>query len=303
MKLLGITFLFLVYAALSTAETSGIEPSTEVVLEVPAARVSLIQNTLIAAPIAGVVKQVAVKEGDRIQEDAALVVLDSKLSMRELEAATAGFEAADLESKKNVSKRYAERTLEVHKLELKQNQLANQSIRGAVSKIEIEKMKMVVDQATLAIEQSEYDLLVAAAKAKEKMAAVRMAQAKVDQHTIASTVSGMIAQVDVEAGEWVEAGKPIARIISLDPIRVECFVDGRKYADDLVGHPVRFIPDLGDSTSSENQLTAAGEITFVSPELHAVTSQVRVWATIKNPERRIRAGMNGRLVIEARREK
>ena len=56
----------------------------------------------------------------------------------------------------------------------------------------------------------------------------------------------MITEIDVEPGEWVEAGKPIIRIISLDPLRAECFIDGRRFGSELVGHVVRFHPSSID---------------------------------------------------------
>ena len=287
--------LSLLFSSSATAEIPEESPS---LLTVDSARVSLIQNAVIAAPISGVVGNVDVKEGDQVVRGDRLAQLDSQQAVSELEAAKAAFEAARMESEKNVNKRYAERTLEVHQLELKQSQLANKSFSGAVSTIEIEKLKMVVDQARLAIEQAQYDLLVAGAKAKEKRAAVKISEERLSRHSIQTTVQGLVAEVNVEPGEWVEAGKPLARVISLHPIRVECFVDGRDHGMELVGHTVRFRPEM--SNGSRSQKEYVGKVTFVSPELHPVTGQARLWATIDNSTLEIRAGMHGQVVIDAK---
>ena len=288
------------FGSYSNAETLGdVQAEPQPILKIDAARSSLIQNVFIATPIAGVVGSVDVKEGQLVKDGTRLAQLDDQQAATELEAARAAFQAADLESKKDVNKRYAERTLRVHELELMQNLSANQKLSGSVSKLEVEKSRMVVDQARLAIEQAEYDLMVAGAKAKEQLAAVKISEAKVEKHAIQSTVSGMVSEVDVEAGEWVEAGKPIVRVISLDPIRVECFVDGRKHGMELIGHPVRFIPKVGASAAELGD-TYVGKVTFVSPELHAVTGQARLWATVDNPKLKIRAGMQGQLIIDAK---
>ena len=265
-------------------------------LTVDEAQVSLIQNAFIAAPMAGVVAKVDVSEGQKVEAGTRLVLLSDEQAKTELEAAKAAFEAARLASANDVDQRYAQRTLEVRQRELQQSEIANSSFRGTVSATELEKLRLVVDQSRLAIEQAEHDLLVARANAAEKKAAVRIAEERLKKHGIETTVAGMVTEVDVEAGEWVEAGKPIVRVISLNPIRIECFVDGHKHGMELVGKSVTFEPRL----PAKDEKPLRGKVTFVSPELDAVTGQVRLWATIENPNYTVRAGMFGKLIIDSK---
>tara|TARA_R110002049_G_scaffold4601_6_gene32851 strand:+ start:24749 stop:25675 length:927 start_codon:yes stop_codon:yes gene_type:complete len=268
-------------------------------LKVNGAQVSLIQNTFVASPIAGVVSQVNVVEGVRVQSGVCMVQLDDQHARTEVAAARAKLQAAQLESSNDIDQRFAERTLEVRRQELQASLQANQRYAGAISDTEIERLKLVVDQSQLAIEQAKHELAVARARAGEQQAALEIAQAMLDKHAIKTTVDGIVAEVAIEPGEWVEPGTPIVRVIALDPIRVECFVDGRSYGPELVGARVKFYPDLG-TKAKDSLLPLTGEVAFVSPEVHAVTSQARLWATIRNPNHRIRAGLQGRLVIETR---
>ncbi len=99
----------------------------------------------------------------------------------------------------------------------------------------------------------------------------------------------------------MDTGKPVVRIISLDPIRVECFIEEASRGNEFVGCKVEFFPehqDAASSTAAESPLM--GHVTFVSSELHPVTGQARLWAEIANPDQRVRAGTHGRLVIELR---
>jgi macrolide-specific efflux system membrane fusion protein len=69
-----------------------------------------------------------------------------------------------------------------------------------------------------------------------------------------------------------------------------------------VGRKVEFFPEKRPEQGSSTTIAPvalAGHVTFVSPELHPVTGQARLWATLANPDGRLRAGMHGRLVIHA----
>lgn len=277
----------------------GAGPARAQRIEIEAAQVSLIQNTLVAAPISGVVAKVHVREGDPVALDTPIAQLDDGQAETELKAAEAAYEAARLEADNDVDARYAQRTLEVRQRELQQSLDANRAYSGAVSETEIDKLRLVVDQSGLAIEQAEHQQQVAAAKAIEQLAAVQIARTRLGKFQILAPARGLVVEVSVEPGEWVEAGKPIARSISLDPIRVECFVDGSQHGGELVGREVEFSCSTDDEDPQSESIKLSGEVDFVSPELNPVTGQIRLWATVKNPNKRARAGMRGRLVIRA----
>ncbi len=282
--------------ALCVALLGGVGLSAEETIHVEEAQVSLIQNAFVAAPIAGVVAEVTVSEGNQVTIDDLLAKLDDQQAKTELEAAQAAYDAARLESDNDVDARYAVRTLEVRQRELDQSLETNEGVPGAVSETEIEKQRLVIDQARLAIEQAQHQQNVARARAIEKRAAVQIAAAKVEKHSIHTTVSGKVVEVAIEPGEWVDAGKPIVRVISLDPIRVECFVDGRKYGPELEGRKIEFFPNSPSQIDGKSQ-KLTGIVEFVSPELNPITGEARLRAAVKNPLRRLRSGMKGRLVI------
>lgn len=271
-----------------------------VTLEIADAQVSLIQNTFVATSIAGIAAQVQVTEGDHVRPGDQLIQLDTERALTELEAAKASYDAARLICDHDVHVRYARRTMEVRQRELEQSFEANQRHPGTASESEISKQQLMVDQAQLAIEQAEHDHLVALANVREKSAAIEIAQAQLRRHGITTPVEGEVVEVAIEPGEWVELGKPLVRVISLDPVRIECFIDGLSFGDELVGRKVEFFPDRhGNPSADANAIPLVGQVTFVSPELHPLTGQARLWATIANPDRAVRAGVHGRLLIHA----
>ncbi|MEM9588684.1 MAG: HlyD family efflux transporter periplasmic adaptor subunit [Planctomycetota bacterium] len=288
-------------------------------LTLPGAQASLIDSTWVATPIAGVIRSVGAREGTTISEGTWLVTLDDQLPRTELAAANAALQAAQLESENDVDRRYAEKTLAVRQRELAQSEQANQRFQGTVSDSELDKLRLVVSQSQLAIEQAKFQQKLARSRVSEKQAAMRIAEAKLRQHTLVAPVSGTIAKVDARVGEWVEQGKPLVRLISSEQMRVECFVDAGVSAEQLVGRAVEFVPDplprptTSPRPSGSRSTQSAprpsrdqappkpiqGHVTFISPELEPVSKQARLWATIDNRAGRVRAGMKGTLIIQS----
>ncbi|MCM2372493.1 hemolysin D [Rhodopirellula sp. ICT_H3.1] len=303
----------IVASAISVRSTHADEP-----IQIDQAQVLLIQNTSLSTPIAGRVDSVEIVEGEQIVPGRVLARLDERRARGEWSAAQAALHAAMIQAENDVNTRYAKRSLEVRERELQQSDEANKRYPGSVTATEIDRLQLVIDQAELAVEQSEQEREIAQATAAEKQAACELAKQRLDEHTIESTINGQVAEVFVQNGQWVEAGAPIVRLISLDPIRVSGFVDGRLHDSGLVGRKVRFeiappqpssdvtsfaANSNGDSkVAVENNVDEAtvlyGVVTFVSAELHPVTSQVRLWATVDNPNRKARPGMRGKLTID-----
>jgi macrolide-specific efflux system membrane fusion protein len=256
------------------------------------ARTVLMQNTLVSTPIAGVVASVDVREGDRVTADSTLLRIRGDLAEQELLAAKASLDVARLESASDIHLRSARRMLDLHRLAMRQSRLANETYPGVVSDMELEKIQLDADRATLTIEQAEHQQAIAAADAVAKAAAVAIAQTRRDRHTLRAGVTGMVAEVGIEPGEWTAAGHPIIRILSLDPIRIECFIDGQRHGRELIGRDVVFVPD-----GERKKTRLKGKITFVSPERDPVSGQVRLWATMNNPDGRVGSGVPGELVI------
>jgi macrolide-specific efflux system membrane fusion protein len=105
----------------------------------------------------------------------------------------------------------------------------------------------------------------------------------------------MIVQVNQHEGEWVQSGKTVVRVLRVDRLRAEGFVLAKKLTGDLVGRRATLKIDL----PGEPDAAFDGKITFVSPEVNAVSGQVRVWAEFENRKLKLRPGLHGSLMIHA----
>ncbi|MEO9590509.1 efflux RND transporter periplasmic adaptor subunit [Rhodopirellula bahusiensis] len=285
----------------ASATNGGVSPlladdAKPAIIVIEGAQSMLATDLALAAPIAGRVTSLAVAEGQRVSANDLLVQLDDRRARAELAAAEAAAKAAELSATSDVDQRYAERTREVRMRELEQSIDANKRYKNSVTATEIDRLQLVIDQAGLSIEQARKELEVAEARANEKRSLVKMAELKLRDHRIGSPIVGSVAETMVSAGEWVDAGTPLLRLVSLDPIRVSGFVDGRQYGPELKSRPVEF--EWTESLDGEETVTKLqGEVTFVSQEVHPVNSQIRVWASFRNPDEKARPGIRGTMRI------
>ncbi|KLU01442.1 multidrug efflux pump [Rhodopirellula islandica] len=285
-----------VAATLCISSSLQADESGNQAIVIEAAQATLVTDLPLAAPVAGRVRSLSVVEGQQVSKGELLVQLDDRRAKAELEAAQAASQAAALQSTSDVDQRYAERTREVRMRELEQSLDANRRFQNSVTATEIDRLQLVIDQAGLSIEQAHKESEIAEANANEKQSLVRMAELRVAEHRLESPLSGSVAEVTVSPGEWVDAGQPLLRLISLDPIRVSGFVDGRQHGAELNGRAVEF--EWTESINGQENITVLrGEVTFVSLELHPVNSQVRMWASLRNPDRKARPGVRGTLRI------
>jgi membrane fusion protein (multidrug efflux system) len=129
------------------------------------------------------------------------------------------------------------------------------------------------------------DLDAADARAKQADAVVRNLQATISKKTIRAPFDGRIGVRQVELGQVVSPGSPIASLQSVNPIRAEFWMPQQALADVAVGQRARLRTDTFPEAAWD------GEITMVSPEVDAATRNVRVRATFSNGDGRLRPGM------------
>ncbi len=129
------------------------------------------------------------------------------------------------------------------------------------------------------------DLDAAEARAKQANAAVATLQATIAKKTIRAPFDGRISIRQVELGQVVAPGTPIASLQSVSPIYAEFWMPQQALADLRAGQRVRVRTDAFPGASWE------GDVTTVNTEVDVATRNVRVRATIPNADGRLRPGM------------
>lgn len=138
---------------------------------------------------------------------------------------------------------------------------------------------------------AEADLDAADARAKQAAAAVATLQATIAKKTIRAPFDGRLAIRQVELGQVLASGTPIASLQSVHPIHADFWLPQQALAELTVGMKSRLRTDVFP------QLSWDGFITTVNSEVDVATRNVRVRATFPNGDGRLRPGMFGNVDV------
>jgi membrane fusion protein (multidrug efflux system) len=129
------------------------------------------------------------------------------------------------------------------------------------------------------------DLDVAEARAEQAEASVANLRATIAKKTVRAPFDGRISIRQVELGQILAPGTPVASLQSVDPIYADFWVPQQAIADLRSGHRARL------RTDAYRGAEWSGDVTTVNPEVDPATRNVRVRATFPNHDGRLRPGM------------
>ncbi|MEK6236064.1 MAG: efflux RND transporter periplasmic adaptor subunit [Planctomycetales bacterium] len=256
--------------------------------------ITVLQEVEVPAHEAGVIDHMEAKEGMHVKAGQELAQL--KLNQAKLEKLLADVElrSARRQAENDVNIRFAKASWEVSEAEFIQGQEANRKAANTVPPSEMRRRKLAADRAKLQIEQSRFEKDTAVATADAKQVQADVAQFRMDQRTIRSPLQGVVVELRKEAGEWVNPGDSVLRIVRLDRLRVEGFLDAAQHSPaEVDSRLVTVYVDLPGGKTEE----FPGKISYVSPEVDPVSRYFRVWAEIANRGLLLRPGMPARMVI------
>jgi membrane fusion protein, multidrug efflux system len=137
------------------------------------------------------------------------------------------------------------------------------------------------------------ELEVAEARAKQAKATVGNIQATIAKKTIRAPFDGRVAIKQVERGQVVSPGTPIATLQSVDPIFAEFSLPQQALADLKVGQIATLKVD------SFPGKTWQGAVSTVNSQVDSATRNIRVRATFQNKEGLLRPGLFANVDVNA----
>lgn len=264
-------------------------------LVIDSALVTLIEEIQVPARVEGVLLSVEAREGKLVGPGDLLGRIDDAEPRLTLERAGVELEIARKQARSDLKTQTAKKAAEIARVELKRGREAEAKYKNSVSPTELDRLQLAVEKADLEVLQTVHDRELAELSVGLKEAERSLAAQAVERRRIVSPLAGIVVQVNQHAGEWVEPGKTVLRILRMDLLRVEAFVLAKQLTGEVTGQPAVLTVDLPGQPASE----FAGKVSFVSPEVNPVNGQVRLWVEIPNPELRLRPGLKGRLTVGA----
>jgi membrane fusion protein (multidrug efflux system) len=160
-------------------------------------------------------------------------------------------------------------------------QLSAAEARRDLANLELERTRGLLEQGITS--QSDYDR--ATAEAKQSEALVGEIRATIDRKVIRAPFSGILGIRQVNLGQYLQGGDPVVPLQSLDPVLVDFSVPQEELQQAQAGREVRV---AAESDSGEE---VSGTITAIDSIVDRATRNVRVQATLANPQARLRPGM------------
>ena len=156
---------------------------------------------------------------------------------------------------------------------------------------EVEQAQLAAAEAAVTLAQSSLDRIntlgdrgiasgasvdEATSNLTSAQAQARQFEAVIEQKVLEAPFSGEIGIPEIEAGEFVAAGTPVATLQDVDTLRVDFSLPEQSLPDIEAGQAVR--------VTAENGAQASGSITAIEPRIDPATRLVAVRAELDNRE-------------------
>jgi multidrug efflux system membrane fusion protein len=162
-----------------------------------------------------------------------------------------------------------------------QGDLANFKAQATVARLSLDRAKQLAErqfgpQATVDQAQAAYD---------QALAGIAKTQAIISQKLVRAPFDGELGVRHIEVGQYLTAGTAIVSLTDLSELYANFTVPEKDSGQLKVGQVVRLTVDAYPGRTFE------GKITTIEPQVATDTRNIRVQATIANPDHVLKPGM------------
>lgn len=272
---------------------AGIAGAQENEIHVTDVLVTIDEQVDVPARTSGTLVQLKVREGDEVIKDQHLGTIDYDDARLQRDRAKVDHEAAAEEAKNDAMIRLANKNLELATSELNRGRQSQAVYAGSITDEELGTRQLAVDKARLEVEQAKHEAKLATYRERLSKNDLENAERQLMLCRVAAPISGIVVHRERRQGEWVDTGQTVLKIMGIESVRAEAYVDASQLTSSLVGRKVVLEIDAGDQTKQFD-----GVLRFESSEINPVDGRVRVWAEIDNPMRMLKPGVRGRMTIQ-----
>ncbi|MFN6161467.1 MAG: efflux RND transporter periplasmic adaptor subunit [Planctomycetota bacterium] len=268
------------------SESSAVPKPSRATVPVEGAILKTIESTSVAAQVAGVLQSLNVREGSRVHQGEELARIRDVTVRLQLERTQTALEVARKKQDSDIDEQIANKNREVAFNEHQRALEANAQIRNVYPPSEMDRLKLVLDRSVLEERRAAYLREIAKLESSLAEVEVQQSQELLLRHRIIAPCSGMVVAVEKRVGEWVEPGTVAVKIVEIERLRVEGFINAADTDLNWIGSKASVRVEIaGESIETE------GELVFISPDANPVNGQVRVFIEVDNRDQKLRPGL------------
>lgn len=276
------TVLLLTIAMLSSVSRSAAQDPSRSQLELGTCFVMLIDDVDVPARETGPLVAMNVQEGQAVAQNELLAKIDDQIVQRKRDEVDAKLQAAVKKAESTVEIDYATAAYQVAEKEFEINRELRR--KNSISLIEYERSALAKTQAHLSIDKTRNDLAIEQLTAEAQRVELEAVNDAIGRHQIVSPLDGNVMEIYKQAGEWVETGEKVLRVVRMNRLRVQGFVEAAKFnPSEIQGRRVTVVAKLAHDRIE----VFHGHVAHVGLEKHggsqfSTGSRYQIWAEVEN---------------------
>jgi len=230
----------------------------------------------IGSPVIGIVDTIPIERGDRVSKGQVIATLRADVERAAVgiasTKATVGAEVQAAQANYALARQKYERAQEL----MARNFISTQALDQARAEADVARQRLAQAKDQRRIWNRE----------------LRLAEAQLAQRTIRSPANGVIAERYLSPGERVEE-KPIARVATLDPLRVEVVLPAPLFGSIRMGATMVVMPEMPNAVPRE------AKVVLVDQLIDGPSNTFRARLELPNSNYEVPAGVRCRIEIVA----
>lgn len=256
----------------------------------------VIEEVEVPALQEGPIHEILVREGQVVGVGAPLMQIDDQRARFRKNQAEIEYGIANKKASNKSEVKLAEVESRVAAASLQRAMDSRKRFPDTPSQAEVDEIELRFANATQNLEEASnnFQLAELARDLAEKNVAI--ASFEVERHKIKAPIQGAVIEMIARRGEWVRPGEPLLRLMRIDRLRVEGFLNRDLVRAGLEGCPVTVI--LEGTEGDKGRFP--GKIVFVSLEVDPGDQTQRVIAEVDNSKQLLAPGLRAKMIIHAR---
>ena len=308
---------------------SKIKPqATQVVLSQPktttvadssdyAANLDSRQSVTLQPRVSGQISAIYVKAGDRVEAGAPIIQIDAAQQRAQVASRDAAVEsaAADITgaqsdvatARETLKSLQAKRTADLSDVQFNQSEYKRYQdlfTQGASSRQVLDQKLNALQTAKATLQQTEADIQAQQsniARSQSTVAKNRRAlqqaqanvtegQAQLQYYTIKAPFAGVVGNIPVKVGDFVDNTSQMVRITQNEQLEVQIQIPLERSTDLRSGLPVQLLNEQG-------KVLQTGKLSFVAPDVDPATQSIQTKAVFNNSGGRLRTSQFARVRV------